>query len=67
MGGENRVDGVKILLVTPHSLPFHGRVQQQKNQSRNGLRDNGSCGEVNHPASGSGGAHQQLPVRETHR
>jgi hypothetical protein len=40
-------------------------LREGKKQSRNGLRDNGSCGEVNRPASGSGGAHQQLPVRET--
>jgi hypothetical protein len=33
----------------------------------NGLFDNGSCGERDTTASGSGGVHQQLPVRETHR
>jgi hypothetical protein len=36
-------------------------------EKRNGLCDNETRGEVNHPASGYGGAHQQLPVRETHR
>jgi hypothetical protein len=38
---------------------------KEKRQSRNGLRDNETRGAVNRPASGSGGAHQQLPVRET--
>jgi hypothetical protein len=32
----------------------------------NGLCDNGSGGERDGNTSGSGGSHQQLPVRETH-
>jgi hypothetical protein len=35
--------------------------------SQNGLRDNETRGERDRTASGPGGVHQQLPVRETHR
>jgi hypothetical protein len=60
---------IPIHLTTSTSKTVCGTHSSEKGkkQSRNGLRDNETRGEVNRPASGSGGAHQQLPVRETHR
>jgi hypothetical protein len=40
---------------------------EQSRKKKNGLRDNETRGERDRTAFGSGGAHQQLPVRETHR
>jgi hypothetical protein len=42
-------------------------MEEKTADLKNGLRDNETRGERDRTASGSGGAHQQLPVREAHR
>jgi hypothetical protein len=63
---------LKILRFSPRStFPKISAVVKKKTGTllpfANGLRDNETRGERDRTASGSGGAHQQLPLRETHR